>query len=396
MKAQDISTDSHQQTPEDLAMAFMEAVRPKSSSWLALHFNISKLQHYNQADIMLENTRIVLQRGFSGHEFKLFTLSNNDVVIFIKDIGLIKIESVVMEMRKLFGEDPLVIKTTGQEHFYKTFHLNHGFESLTDLLHETRNDAHHTGVNYGEQPPLSSVPMLPFETLVKLQNTLRHADISNFIRRQGFYSITSETSIKRIGCEFFLSLEGIENVIDADSHIISDFALFKYLSVLFDKKLLAYLASQMKYLDSSWDIHINLNMRSIISKDFFDFHKKISPRRITIEIDRTDILWDQEGFNFAVDFLKGYRHHVCMDLLSATNLKFFTGSDVVCDSYKIIADPDLFKYHMDDLTAFVEDKGASKIIFARCESPHVIKEGLKLGVNLYQGRYLDQITAPKK
>lgn len=373
----------------------MEAVRSHASSWMAVYFSFSKLKHYNQSDVMLEDARMVIQKCLGGQEFKIFNLTNYDTVVFIQNIGLLKIEGMILDIRKVFQGDPLVQKGTGQENFYKTYPLSHSFNELSGLIDQARHSGHKSGVDYSEEIPLTSTPMLPFETLVKLQGTLRSADISNFIRRQNLYAATSTTSLKKIGCEYFLSLEGIENVIEAESHIINDFALFKYLSVLFDKKMLVHLSAQLKHLDPALDVRINLNMRSIVSKEFAEFHKKISPRRVTIEVDRTDVLWDQDGFNFGVDFLKSYKHQISLDLLTGPNLKFFTGMDIMCDSYKVIADTDLFEYYGDDLKAFIEHVGADKIVFARCESPRALEEGLAYGVTLYQGRYLDQQMSGK-
>jgi|GEM_PF-3657851 len=369
-------------------LQFMNDIKQTAPSWIAIYFNLSELKAHNQTPFILENAHLFLQKSLQGHTNKVFLLSNNDIVVFAQNIGLIKLEKFVEGLMQYFSNDPLTVKQLGKENFYRVYHLGQSFEVLFEAVQSfASND---TGVDYSKHIPLESAPILPFELMVKLQNTLRQADVSNFIRRQSICWVNDQNKLERVGMEFYLSMEGIEEVISANAKLIADFALFKYLSVLFDKKMLINIVKITQGLDPKIQIHINVNLRSIVSKEFYECHKAIK-RNVVVELDRTDIVWDTPGCKFAIDFLKSHRHQVCMDLLNGPNLKLFLHSDVPCDFYKIICQEELFGIYQEDFEAFLRKVGPDKIILSRCDDMGLVNKAKNLGIRRFQGFLIEDV-----
>lgn len=373
---------------ESQALHFMQERKQSSASWFVVYFNLSGLKQHNQTPLILENARIHIQKCLQGHEIQLFLLSNNDIVVFIQNIGLIKLEKFVADFRKFFADDPLTEMKRDGDHFYESYHLAQSFNTLCQKIESI---APHQGADHSQYVPQESAPVLPFELLIRLQNTLKQADISNYIRRQTICMRDSQDKLKSIGLEFYLSMEGIEDVINAHALVMVDFALFKYLSILFDKKMLVYLVRHVKMLDPKMAFHLNLNLKTVVSKEFFEFHKAIN-RQVVVEIDRTDMIWDMEGFNFAVDFLHSYKHKVCLDLLHGSNLKLFLETDLQCDYYKIICQETLFTNHRDTLDAFIRKVGVDNIILIRCDNASLIEKAKSMGLTHFQGFLVEEGT----
>ncbi len=372
----------------------MKKVKSVASSWLLVYFNLSELKPCHQTTVMLGNAKLFLEKNLQEHISKVFLLSNNDLVVFVQNMGLLKLERFVIDLRKFFEDDPLAGKRLGKDGFYSVYHLGQSFDTVFERVQNISPTV--PKMDLSQHIPLDSAPILPFDLLVRLQNSLKQADIANFIRKQPICWMTSTKMIpKCFGQEYFLSLEGIEEVIHSHTHLIKDFALFKYLSVLFDKKMLDYLVNILKKVDSKHHFHINLNLRTIVSKEFFEFHNKVN-REFVVEIDRTDVLWDLEGFNFACDFLKSYRHCVCLDLIQGPNLQFFKNLDFNCDYYKIVANDELFYHYLEDFEEFVRKIGPNKIILVRCDKLSVIQTALNLGITQFQGFLVDGVLRHQK
>ncbi|MBX9977783.1 MAG: hypothetical protein K2X98_06035 [Alphaproteobacteria bacterium] len=381
-------------TKDNAVLHFMKEIRPVASSWLLIYFNLSQLKPSNQTSAMMMQAKQYLEKCLTEHLSSVFLLENNDLIAFVQNVGLLKLEKFVNELRKIFSEDPLTIVTVGKDNFYQTFHMGQSFDALFERIQNMSPII--PKMDLSQHIPLDSAPILPFDLLVRLQNSLKQADISNFIRKQPICWMDSTKIVpKRLGYEYFLSLDGIEEVINSHTHLITDFALFKYLSVLFDKKMLTFLLDINKRIDPKQHFHINLNLRTVVSKEFFEFHNHVN-REFVVEIDRTDVLWDLQGFHFACDFLKSYRHRVCLDLIQGPNLKVFSHLELNCDYYKVIANNDLFEHFKEDFQEFVNTVTPDKIILARCESIQIIHNALEMGITQFQGFLIDNVLRQDK
>lgn len=188
---------------ESHVLDFMKCMKQSAASWMAVYFNLSKLKQHNQTPLMLESARIHSQKCLHGHNSHVFILSNNDLIGFVQNIGLIKIEKIVMEFRKFFADDPLSAVHMDRELFYRSYHLGQAFDTLLDKIDSIKP---HQGADHSQYIPHESAPVLPFDLLVRLQNTLKQADISNFMRRQYICWLDAKDHFKRIAVESYLSM----------------------------------------------------------------------------------------------------------------------------------------------------------------------------------------------
>lgn len=382
------NTSRQDYADNDKVLHFLQEIRPFSSSWSILYFHLSHLNATHQTHSSLQDSKAFVEKQAQGHLARSFILSNNDILLCVQNMGPLKVERVVGALRQFLAHDPLTKKHLDRDDFYHHFGLNHKFDWLFEKVQKLSMKK--TSLDLHDHVPIEEVSMLPFDLMVKLQHTLRQADLSNFIRKQYMCWVDKlDTPVKPLGCEYYVSMESLEDVLQSQSHLITDFALFKYLSILFDKKMLKSLSSRAKRLDHRQHFHVNLNLRTVVSKEFFEFHTTIQ-RECVIEIDRTDLLWDLEGFHFASDFLKSHGHKVCVDLLFGANMALFKNLSLDCDYYKIVATPDMLENYASDVEEFIDCVGAERVIFVRCDTLQSIDFGLSHGVKQFQGFLLDK------
>ncbi len=382
------------QDEQDLLPFLRDTVRPVASSWVLIHFHLSSLHLTHQTKALLGQAKKILLEASYGYRSKIFLLSNNDIMLFIQNVSLFGMERFVDRLRTHFKNDPLAEKTLGKDSFYSSYHMGHSFDFVFDYVEKTRPPQQ--TIDLSQHIPLEPAPVLPIDLLLKLQNIINHADMVNYIRKQPICWMQSmKKAPKPLGFEYFLSLEGIEDMIHSHTHLVNDFSLFKYLSILFDKKMLESLRPILQKTAPHQHFHLNLNLRTVVSKEFFDFHTAID-REFVVEIDRTDVLWDLDSFYFACDFLKSHGHRVCLDLIQGPNLLLLNTISLPCDFYKIIASEDLFSIYHEEFKAFADHVGYDKIILARCDCLQTVQSALDHGVSQFQGFLIDNVLRHEK
>lgn len=378
---------------------FLQEIKPFASSWMAIYLHTSRLSTKNKSHETLQDACLFLNRQMHGHMARVFSTSNKDIVVLVQNIGLLKIERFEREIHHFFKDDPfikelqLMLSKNEQVPHKKTFStvftLSHTFDKLHTLItHLPNYTSSHTTP---EHIPLESAQTLPFDLLAKLQHILRQANLMNFMRKQSLCLWEKGSHLpEKLGFEYYLSMSDIESQASAYSQIVADFGLFKYLSVLFDKKMLKLSVPLINKVHSTLHAHINLNVRTVVSKEFFEFEKKIE-RPITVEIDRTDFLWNPEGVLFASDLLKSHGHSLCIDLITAQNLGLFYETDTIFDAYKIIMSDDLWGLKKNLFERFIQKVSAERIILTRCDDAAHIKQAQDIGVTQFQGFLIEHM-----
>lgn len=384
------------QNSNQAILHFLNEIKPFAASWRAIFVHVSKLSMRSKNQKKIQDACLFLNKQMHGHMARVFLASNQDIIILVQNIGLLKVERFVHEIHHFFKDDPFIQSLKNEpkntsKYFSKIYNLVYAYD---DVVAKVTNLSDLNIVQkMVDEIPLEYSQVLPFDLLVKLQHTLRQANLMNFIRKQSLCMIESLTTAPiHIGYEYYLSMSDIESQASVYSQIMADFGLFKYLSALLDKKMLGFLPHLINKIPPSLMCHINLNLRTIVSKEFFDFQKKLN-RPCTVEMDRTDLLWNRDGVRFAMDLLKGSHHAFCLDLITSSNISLFLNINESFDFYKIITSEDLFSVYLDDLKRLIDNVGPDKIILTRCDRVPALEQAFSLGIRHFQGYLVEHLRA---
>ncbi|KAF0114767.1 MAG: hypothetical protein FD149_1773 [Rhodospirillaceae bacterium] len=226
---------------------------------------------------------------------------------------------------------------------------------------------------------------------------LAQADLSNLLRRQSVCAIIGKVPPQRVFTEVFISIPDLRSTLLPEIDIIASRWLFQHLTDTLDRRVLSLMyKNDDRTLDS--DFSLNLNVPTLMSPEFLKFDDNIKTgvrHTIVIEIQEMDIFNDLSAYLFARDFVHECGYRICVDGVSRHSLRFVNRSRLKADLLKVLWNPEMAEdtelpggitYH-----ELFKRNGINRIILARCDSPAAVEFGQAMGVNLFQGRYIEEL-----
>ena len=173
--------------------------------------------------------------------------------------------------------------------------------------------------------------------------------------------------------------------------------LFQFLTETVDRRLLSVLAARdLSNLADS--ISLNLNISTVLGREFQYFHQKVGEgtNKVIIELQMVDIFADMAAYKNARDLLQNNGYRVLIDGLSPLALQFFDPAMLEADLVKISWGQEFEaegeEGRTDDMRTVVKSVGAENIILGRTDSEDAIVWALSLGINRFQGYYIDTVV----
>lgn len=373
----------------------------------AVHIHLSQLRAYN---LRGEQVRIAV------HFFEslvihvggaLFALGNADLVFVWKSAKVDAIDEAVTRLRTLFSEDPLA--QGEEEHQRNRFCSWYDLETRYDELFAVAQRLHDTELKRtrrlaalsetarkAQQPPLKLQPVSA-DRMCQLVDVIAHADLSSMMRRQPICAITRDAPPKVMFRELYISIEDLRDSVIPGHDIAGDRGLFQYLTKTLDDRMLQLL---IKNDDSeiSRAFSVNFNVNTLLSERFITFDRRLrAATRCTVifELQVLDILADLRAYYFARDFVRERGYRICLDGVTDMMLPSIDLDRFGVDFLKIMWNEDTLGNARPERLAELRDAvhrlGRGRTILARCDSHDAIGIGHSLGINLFQGRHIDEL-----
>ena len=373
---------------------------------VAIHIHLSKLQPHNRREHHIRiatNTFESLVKFFDG---QLFVLKNNDIIFVARDVPVEKIDDAVLRLRYLFSEDPLAQyadQEAGDVGFCTWYLLErdyprflalsrHYYERSMVVNAEKRLKEASTGLPQNERKPVTPAQ------IGKLEEALMHTDLANVVRNQPVCAYAIGIPPKAIFHEMYVSIADLEEALMPGISLTANRWLFQYLTLTLDKRMLTHLERENQNLERAFSI--NLNTATVLSPEFHRFDQNISSNlrgRLVIELQKMDVFADMGAYLFARDYLHDRGYRVCMDGLTHLTLPYMDRDRLGLDMMKMYWSPELVSLQNSDtfgrLRENVGSGGPTRIILTRCDNEDAISIGQSMGINMFQGRAMDNILA---
>lgn len=400
----------------DIAVAeYLRRLDDSVSEYDAIYINVSKLESKNIRDSHRQELADTFAAFVSKAMARYFWFANEDVIVIynrrIKD----EILSCLVKIRFMFHDDELLknsdnLETIGFVRFYNMVDDKKEFYHLVSKLSHQQNPVKlqtkkatpfvMSAVSSNSQNKQKK-PLTP-DILARVQKILSVADFSSFIRRQAICAVIGKSAPLRVFEEVYVSIPDLREMLLPDIDLVANPWLFLSLSETLDKRVLETIN---RHDDGSLigNFSININVSTILSDEFLVFDEGISASMrpsIILELQLTDIFSDIKSFVLAKTFAQARGYKICIDGISVDKLKYLNRANLNCDLMKIIWHPAFMdvinedKHFMD----YVNKAERAKMILCRIDDPSAIEVGNALGINLYQGRYVQRLlnaTAPK-
>lgn len=411
---------------DTIILDYMKKIEKEIIAFKVLYFDVSKLQSHNlktvQRQAMIETFETVVEKSKGG----IFSLPNDDIVVFYNKNFDDEILACLVKIRFMFYDDPLIrdaeeLEQTGFVRFYDlAFDAGKFRERLKDSMNISNGQGANDGKSGGSELKKESFAAsqtsvfnsvvnakklrkeLTPDVLAKMQKILSVADFSSFIRRQAICAVIGKAPPQRIFEEVYVSIPDLRDMLLPDVDLTSNPWLFLSLSETLDKRVLEIVN---RHDDGSLagNFSININVSTLLSDDFLEFDDNVNASMrssIILELQLVDIFSDIKAFMLAKTFAQARGYKVCIDGITVDKLKFLNRKNLDCDLLKIIWHPSFMDVIQEDkhFMDYVNKAERAKLILCRIDDAQAIEVGNSMGINLYQGRYIQRLlnAQPRK
>lgn len=390
-QTQNISTSDH------LVESCLSSLRMTHAGKVAIHFHLSQLLPYNRQSFQIVEAAQNAKKSFGPLLNDILILKNSDILCILDCSSPIQIERSIIHYKKAFTvNDPILKPDIKQERFYTMFNLGTELREFEQTVTSIQRESSINGKSPDDSLD-SEDNGKPFlldgiqtETLSLIQNVLKQADVSNFIRRQPIAGIHGEAPPTIVADHFFVSIGALQDTLKITEAISANIWLFKQLTFYLDKQVIQIINDFLNQR-ATRSIHVNLNMRTIVTNHFQNFlNSPNTNRQMTFEIDVLDLLAHTDAYLYIVDMLKKKGHMVCVSGLNSGLLPFLLPETLSADKFKINWSLSMCD-NLEWLHNWVETVGSDHVILHKCDTDKAFEVGLSLGIHYFQGFKIDEL-----
>jgi EAL domain-containing protein (putative c-di-GMP-specific phosphodiesterase class I) len=395
MSAQSHGARGYQET---LLVDTLDRMRRNPEGRKVVHLHLSQLMPAHRTPVRVKIVTRMFRALESGRQAQLFNLSNDDLVLIINAGAQRDVNNIVLRVRKLFEGDPITFDDDmGRDRFATWYDLGLDAANAIQAAQQLRQEAQQgSGRASGPQlPPVSPA------ILDDVQKKLAFANVVPFIRDQVALRVnpaTKEASIEFY--EFFLSVGDLQRAVAPNVNLLGDRWLFQDLSRTMDLRMLETVV-RAPHARGAPSISLNLNLETIMTQAFATFLEQIERgQKVIVEIQTVDVLTNIGMYLDARNVLNSMNHAMLIDGLTTTTLEMLDVASMKPDYAKIVWSPELLDtMHpagSTNASAMVNEIGAEKVVLSRCDSAAALAWGLKSGITVFQGHFLDSFNKARR
>ena len=400
-----LSGISEKRSPERSLLDHVGRVAHNRAGRFAVQVFLSRLKPHNRQPYHIRIASRSFDTLLHSVDAQLYVMSNGDLILMCRNAKIEDVDTVIAKIRQLFRADPLAAKgrlPDGSE-FTRWYDFEADFEAFVEMVRglelsarrstrQRREDAS-AGQSSGD---FAGQSLDPFN-LAKVDEALARFRIADIMREQPAIVIGTEGTEEILFMENFVSVAELQKQAAPGYNLLSDTWMFQHLTETIDRRVLAALARQ-DFAGMPYDISINLNIKTVMSRDFQTLDEVVAERtgRVVIELQQIDVFSDIGSFYQARDWLRDRGYRVLIDGLNPLSLQFYNPGLLDADYYKVswtnsFTDVETAQDHAETGT-LVDSIGAERFILGRTDSETAIRWALTLGVRRFQGFFIDLLV----
>ncbi len=378
---------------------------------IRLHLSRLQPQHRERDDLLSAETSFEdLTRTRSAW---LYRLRNSDLMVIFEKSETSQVENAVVKLLKLWSGDELMKRFSSdprKNRLSSWFDMTKDYDkllafaerqvassgrkkkkSLDDLIAD--KEALRQKSDRGQ-------PITPLE-LARIEDSLSQVDLSSHTRRQNVCAFVEENQPEIVFTEVFVSIGDLRETLMPNTDLTANRWLFQRLTQTLDRRVLAQVSRRDDRTLMREGFSINVNVATILSEEFLTFDSDVNPttHETVLELRLEDILSDLANFVFARDFLHERGYRICVDSLSLDTFPYADPERLGVNYTKLAWTSELSgmvgTQRGEELKAMILLRKRGHTILTRCDSEAAIRVGRQLGITLFQGRYVDEVSREK-
>ncbi|WP_252508661.1 hypothetical protein [Magnetospira sp. QH-2] len=401
--------DSQKRLPsqESLFLDYVQRLDDHKDGRMMIHIHMSDLRPYNRRDHHLRIAANSFESLVKSLQGQLFTLSNSDMLLIFRKDALHEVETSVVKLRFMFGDDPLLVKDADDvDKFCSWYDADSQYQEILDLAKGMIDEERHRDDEVVAEEEAKAAlrakqergePITP-KLLASLEEGLMRADLSNMVRRQYASAIVGTAAPQPVFSEMFISIRDLREAMMPGVDLTSNRWLFQHLTGILDRRVLSLL-NKADHMTLSGDISFNLNIATLLSPEFLAFDDAVIASRrgtMVVELQQIDIFQDLGAFMFAREFIKERGYRLCIDGLRRNTIGLIDREGLGADMVKLIWTPDMATEDPDEMAemkAMIDNVGGDRVVLCRCDTRQSVDFGQALGIAVFQGRHVENLIA---
>ncbi|CBS86394.1 hypothetical protein [Azospirillum lipoferum] len=380
------------QKPEfdnDKLLNLLRSAKNELQGMRLIHMHLSLLKDRDPTSQMMVRS-IIQELATKASYLQSFNISNGDVIILYKGLKLTGVTDVCQTVEQVFLSKTTLTGPNPYKEYslYSIMELALNFINVIRFIEELQ--ANETGSHVTEtKPPIT------LEELGKLERSMQMFDLSPFLFNQGIANIGGgEAEMEYY--ELYISIKLLQERLCPDYDITANKWLFNYFTANLDQSVLRALNHGLSFMRGR-RIGININLSTVISTGFVKFDERLPidfRGQVVLEVSKGDLIENLPLFNEVVEFAQDRRYQIAVDGLNPFWVTNFDLEYLNADYAKIFwsndmleMDPSFEKFFRDRIA----EQDRCKFILARCDSVSSLVYAHKMGINLVQGRAVDNI-----
>jgi len=378
-------------------------IRDHSDSWTAIVFHLNLLSEQYRSEYQLKIALNLIYDLLQNHEGNIYMFADGGVTVLVNQISTVLVNKLIFQLRYLCMDDPLAYSDDGHENpdFCTVFRLGQDWQKCLNFATRRMTFSARSEEDRGNRSAAGAKHTLSAMRLAGIERDLSQLNVEPAVRRQPVCATTASGSIRQVFDELYIHMQHLRQMLKVEVDFLSNRWLFKYLTQLLDKRVIALLqADSGRYL--SQPVSININLEALLSDWFNEFDASLQPVQkvgIVFELPVVDVFADMTAFNYARDHVQRLGYRICIDGLTTQSFLHVDRERLKADLMKLQwnADvpADLSTPENRQLHKAVQACGPSRVILCRCDGKPAVDYGQAMGLSLFQGRYLDGLLNPR-
>jgi hypothetical protein len=392
---------------ENLLLDYVRRLEKHKAGRKVVHLHLSGLRPFNRRDQHIRTAASNFDPLISDMVGQMFILKNADLFFVYKGEAQPQVETIVQKIRFLFDDDPLVAEEHLQPHpFASWMDADKDYENILRMAQgfADAEEKRQTAVRARMDARASlkakqqqGEPLTP-EVLARVENALERADLSNLVRRQFICEVDAKMVPTQHFSELFISIKDLRETLLPGVNLVANRWLFQHLTETLDRRMLSML-TKTDAVSISGEISFNVNVATLLSKEFQTFDDNVAASRrgqMMIELQKEDIFSNLSSYLFAREYVQDRGYKVCLDGMTLDAMMLIKRRRLGVDLTKLVWSPELVDGG-DEIHTLISDQvkedGEGRIILIRCDNREAIDFGKSVGINLFQGRFVENLIA---
>jgi EAL domain-containing protein (putative c-di-GMP-specific phosphodiesterase class I) len=335
-------------------------------------------------------------KGMAAVEPSLvYQVSPTDIVILSHEsdngfVGLVT--DVRMTLVRIVREHaPQAFFTVDQDQLIAVYNAARHRQEVADLLTRMERDLP------AQQVGGRGVRALETSDIARLMGYIDNMPpdqfITDFLSWQPIVLVRQDQAPRILFYEYYISMKALQDTFLQGINLFLNMTLFKMLTTELDKRILSFIRREyINPVRSSF----NFNIETLLSAQFETIGDKGFAKNMIIELRSSDVFADFERFQLARQQAHRYGARLALDGVLPAMTNVLKCENVGCALVKIQVDGNLER--IDDIATNLRriNDANVRLVATRVESLESVRQGMRLGINRFQGFYVNELLHSKK